>query len=303
MKKPFLRWSGILSLIIGFTVAWVAWSAEQTPEETVRQYIQAVYSRNYAQVYPLISDADKKQKSQEEYLHLHVSFGGTALQLAAQLASYIRYAQPRTDIDGDRATVTLELILPNGNDPKLRELLLDFDEEELQALSHAEQERISAALATAYQRDELPVIVGEERFELVKQMDGWKLFLNWAGTVLVRFTGEVMNGLPWDFEPIQGEVRAPPGEILRAAYRVRNRSDIPLSGKARSVIHPAEEYLEIIQCFCFIQQTLDPGEELDLPLVFRVNEGVPSSVQTIDVHYEFYPLEDFKREWERPAGR
>lgn len=302
MKKQCLRWSGTLSLIIGLTGAMVAWSAERTPEETVRQYVQAVYSRNYAQAYPLISDANQKQKSREEYLQVHVSFGGTALQLAAQLASYIRYANPRTDIDGDRARVTLELILPNGNDPKLRELLLDFDEEQLQDLSQAEQERISAALATAYQRDELPVIVGEERFELVKQVDGWKLLLYWDGTVLVRFTGEVMNGLPWDFEPIQGEVRAPPGETLRATYRVRNRSDTPVSGKARTVIHPAEEYLEVIQCFCFIQQTLDPGEEVDLPLVFRVNGEVPSSVQTIDIHYEFYPLEHFKSEWERSAG-
>ena len=302
MKNPVLRWSGLLSLLIGLTAATTARGAEGTPEEMVRRYVEAVYSRNYAKAYPLIADVDKQHTSREEYLQLHVSFEGTALELATQLASYIRYESPRTEFHGDRATVTLGVILPNGNDATLRDLLMDFDEAALQALPEAEQDRISETLATAHQRDELPVIVGEEHFELVKDSDGWKIFLNWAGTVLVRFTGEVKAGLPWDFEPIVSEVRAPPGEILRGAFRVRNRADTPVSGKARHVILPAEEYLEVIQCFCFVEQTLDPEEELTLPLLFRVSEDIPSAVQTIDVHYEFYPLEQFKREYERQVG-
>ncbi|MFQ5803335.1 MAG: cytochrome c oxidase assembly protein [Candidatus Methylomirabilales bacterium] len=300
MKKQFLRWSGILPFLIGLTAAATAWSADRTPEATVRQYVKAVYSRNYAKAYPLISHADKKQKTREDYLRLHVSFDGTARELAAQLASYIRYENARTEFHGDRATVVLDLILPNGNDPKLRKLLMDFDEGQLQSLPEAEQEKISEILATAHQRDELPGIVGEERFELVKETDGWKVFLNWAGTVVVRFTGEVKKGLPWDFEPVLGEVRAPPGEILLAAFRVRNRSDTPVSGKARHVVHPTEAHFEVIQCFCFIQQTLEPGEEMELPLLFRVNGDIPADVQTINVHYEFYPLEHFKQEWEKP---
>lgn len=300
VKKPFLQSSSIL--LVGFIAAATAWTAERTPEQTVREYVEAVYSRNYAKAYPLISDADTQFKTREEYLRLHVSFEGTALELASQLASYIRYENPRTEFQGDRATVVVELILPDGNDPTLREFLRDFDEAELQALPDAEQERISVTLTTAYQRGELPVIVGEERFELVKEADDWRVFLNWAGTVLVRFTGEVKEGLPWDFTPVVAEVRAPPGEILRSAFHVRNRSDTPVSGKARHVVLPTEEYFEIIQCFCFIQQTLDPGQEMTLPLLFRVKGDIPSEVQTIDVRYEFYPLERFKREWENQAG-
>jgi len=300
VKKQFPRWSGAVSLLVGLTVAANAWSAERTPEETVRQYVQAVYSRNYAMAYPLISDADKKHKARKEYLRLHVSFEGTALELAAQLASYIRYENARTQFHEDGATVVLDLILPNGNDPKLRKLLMDFNEAQLHSLPEAEQEKISEILTTAHQRDELPAIVGEERFELVKETDGWKVFLNWAGTVVVRFTGEVKKGLPWDFEPILGEVRAPPGEILLAAFRVRNRSDTPVSGKARHVVRPTEAHFEVIQCFCFIEQTLEPGEEMELPLLFRVNGDISPDVQTIDVHYEFYPLEHFKQKWEKP---
>jgi cytochrome c oxidase assembly protein subunit 11 len=66
------------------------------------------------------------------------------------------------------------------------------------------------------------------------------------------------------------------------------------------VIRPTEAHFEVIQCFCFIQQTLEPGEEMELPLLFRVNEDISPDIHTIDVHYEFYPLEHFKQKWEKP---
>lgn len=260
----------------------------------MRQYIQAAYSRNYAQVYLLISDADKQYKSREEYLRENVSFSGAAHELAAKLASHITYENSHTEIHGDRATVVLGLKLPDGNDPNLRQLLLDFQTERLETLPVDERQRIMQKLTEAHQREELPVIVGEERFELVREADGWKIFLNWAGAVLVRFMGEVKMGLPWEFEPIQVEVRALPGETLRAAYRVKNISDTLDYGKARLLILPTEEYLEIIQCFCFIRQTLDPGEERELFLLFRVKPDVPPDVRTIEARYEFYPLEHFQ---------
>ncbi|MFQ5881742.1 MAG: cytochrome c oxidase assembly protein [Candidatus Methylomirabilales bacterium] len=296
-----MKWRGILLCLIGLTFATAALSAERTPEETVRRYIHAVYSRNYADAYPLISDADKKYKSREEYLRENVSFAGPARELAAQLASYIEYENPRAAIEGDQATVVLRLKLPDGNDPKLRELLLNFDEERLRVLPEVERQTLQEKLAQMHQRGGVPVIVGQERFELVNEVDGWKLFLNWGGAVLVRFAGDVKMELPWQFEPVQIKVRALPGETLRAAYRVKNLSDTPVTGKARHIILPKEEYVEILQCFCFIQQTLDPGEERELLLLFRVKWDMPAEVQVIQVRYEFYPPEHFKPEWEKEA--
>ncbi len=298
MKHRVIRWSIPLVFVIGLTPPAV-WPAGRTPEETVHQYIQAVYSRNYAEAYPLISDADKKYKSQEDYLSENVSFTGAALELATQLASYIAADNPRTDIEGGRATVILTLQLPNGNDAKLRELLHEFEEERLQALSAPERQRIAEALTEIRHRGEMPVVSGEERFELVKEAEEWKVFLNWGGTIRVRFVGEVKMGLPWEFAPMQTEVRAPPGETLRAVFRAKNLAATAVSGKARHVILPAEEYIEVVQCFCFIQQTLEPGEEIEMPVFFRVRWDVPQDLDVIEMRYEFYPLEHFKEEWER----
>jgi len=55
----------------------------------------------------------------------------------------------------------------------------------------------------------------------------------------------------------------------------------------------ASKYLEIVQCFCFIQQTLAPGEEKEFPLVFRVNWNAPEELKELRVSYEFYPIDKF----------
>ena len=70
------------------------------------------------------------------------------------------------------------------------------------------------------------------------------------------------------------------------------------SGKARHVIGPPRhaDYLEIVACFCFLEQTLAPGQEEVMPLVFRVDFDAPEAVQSFDVHYQFFPLHAF------PAG-
>jgi cytochrome c oxidase assembly protein subunit 11 len=93
-------------------------------------------------------------------------------------------------------------------------------------------------------------------------------------------------------------VLAKPGETLQTVYRAKNLSDQPVVAKARHVDRPEEylAFLSIVQCFCFIQQTLQPGEEAELPLVFRVEWDVPLEVRDFYVHYEFYPIESFPEE-------
>jgi cytochrome c oxidase assembly protein Cox11 len=52
-------------------------------------------------------------------------------------------------------------------------------------------------------------------------------------------------------------------------------------------------HLKIIQCFCLIQQTLLPGAEMEMPLIFRVDQDAPADMKDFYILYEFYPVEDF----------
>ncbi len=265
-----------------------------TPEDVLKSYLEAVYSRNYPAAYELISYEDRKLKTKEDYVREHGAFSRAAQKVAHALAAYIRYERLRSVIQGNRATVTFKAILPNANDPAIEALALGFDEGRLAELSAADRKGILEKLDEMERAGRLPMIAGEdEKWELIREEGTWRIFLNWAGAVVVRFTGVVKARLPWTFDPIQPVVRAMPGETLQTFYRVKNLSPWTIVGKARHVLNPAGGYLQIVTCFCFIEQALKPGEARDLPVVFRVSGNAPKSIKEMQVRYEFYPLDRF----------
>src|SRR5207302_3996722 len=229
-----------------------------------------------------------------DYVREHPGFSGAALEVATALASQIRYERLRTVTEGHRATVTFKVLVPDANDPAIDALVLGFDANRLGALSAEGRRRIEQELDERQRAGRLPVAVGnDERWELVSEEGAWHVFLNWAGALLIRFTADVKTGLPWTFKAIQPIVRATPGEVLHTAYRVRNLSDRSTTAKARDRLEPpgAARYLDVITCFCFVQQTLAPGESRELPVVFRVAEDVPKAMREISLRYEFYRAE------------
>ena len=266
-----------------------------TPEDTLKSYIRAIYARDYSAAYRLISATDRKLKSEPQYVQEHGAFSGPALELASTLAALIRFEDLDTTIAGNRATVTFNVVMPDANAPTIRSFLLDFDAQRLQGLSADERAQRAEQLRAMAGNGRLPVLVGEdERWELIREEGRWRLFLNWAGAVEVNFEAVTRAGLRWEFVQLQPMVRAVPGETLQTSYRVKNLADREITGKARHiVIPPADSYLDIVVCFCFLQQTLDPGEEELLPVVFRVDYDVPDDVQQMQVRYEFYPADKF----------
>ena len=120
----------------------------------------------------------------------------------------------------------------------------------------------------------MPVLEGEESWNMVRESAGWRVFLNWAGGIRVLFEAKVKDALPGSFWPVQNVVLAKPGETLHVVYRAKNLSDKPVTAKAIHIDEPkdlAGKYLQVVQCFCFLQQTLEPGEKIQLPLVFQLD--------------------------------
>jgi cytochrome c oxidase assembly protein subunit 11 len=108
--------------------------------------------------------------------------------------------------------------------------------------------------------------------------------------VTVEFTGIVMPGLPWDMRPLTASLDLNPGELQTATFLVRNTSDQPVTGQAVPSVTPgqAAAHFDKIECFCFAQQTLAPGEARELPLAFIVKPELDASVRTITLSYAFY---------------
>jgi cytochrome c oxidase assembly protein subunit 11 len=117
-------------------------------------------------------------------------------------------------------------------------------------------------------------------------------------TIKVRFNAEVDPELPWTFQPAQREVEVRIGEQSLAYYRASNRSDQAIVGQAVYNVTPfkAGPYFDKIACFCFEEQLLQPGEEVDMPVSFFVDPAIlddpnTGDVRTITLSYTFFMLE------------
>jgi cytochrome c oxidase assembly protein subunit 11 len=116
-----------------------------------------------------------------------------------------------------------------------------------------------------------------------------------APKVVVRFDANVNGGLPWRFRPAQREMTVAVGEEALAFYTARNESEEAVTGTATFNVTPfkAGPYFNKVQCFCFTEQRLEPGEEVSMAVSFFVDPEIlkdtnTTEVRTITLSYTFF---------------
>ncbi|RCK46083.1 cytochrome c oxidase assembly protein [Thalassospira profundimaris] len=104
-------------------------------------------------------------------------------------------------------------------------------------------------------------------------------------TIKVRFNADVNSGLQWQFKPEQREITVRLGEDNLAYYVAENMAVKPITGQAVYNVTPlkAGQYFSKIACFCFDEQTLQPGERVDMPVSFYVDPAIAEDINTQDV--------------------
>ena len=115
-------------------------------------------------------------------------------------------------------------------------------------------------------------------------------------TLTVRFDANVSPDLPWRFEPLQKKLDIKVGENTLAFYRATNTSNQPVTGTAIFNVAPEAVGLHFnkVQCFCFTEQRLEPGESKDMAVSFYVDPSFVEDEDTkefseLTLSYTFYP--------------
>lgn len=117
-------------------------------------------------------------------------------------------------------------------------------------------------------------------------------------TITVRFDASLEKDMPWTFKPEVREMEIRIGETGLAFYEAHNPLDVPIAGQAAYNVTPYEAgaFFDKIECFCFVEQVLQPGETVMMPVSFFVDPAIVDDregkyVHTITLSYTFYQIE------------
>lgn len=118
-------------------------------------------------------------------------------------------------------------------------------------------------------------------------------------TITMRFDANVSRDLPWSFQPVEHTMDVRLGETKLASYRATNTSDHAVTGTAVFNVTPeaAGKFFNKLECFCFTEQKLEPGQTVDMPVSFFVdpeiiNDPDAGRLSEITLSYTFYPVKN-----------
>ena len=124
--------------------------------------------------------------------------------------------------------------------------------------------------------------------------------------ITVRFDANVTGGLPWKFTPEQNSIEVRLGEVVTVLYKVTNTAARETVGQASYNVTPPTTgaYFQKINCFCFTEQRMQPGETREMPVVFYVDPAMAKDLDqdglsTITLSYTYYPV----RQPEQPVAQ
>ena len=110
-------------------------------------------------------------------------------------------------------------------------------------------------------------------------------------SVSIEFDSNTQR-LAWTFKPLESSISVHPGAVTQVVYEVRNTLNRTVTGQAVPSYGPqyAAQFFRKLECFCFQQQTLGPGEVRRMPVVFVVDPDLPKDIGTITLSYTFFEV-------------
>ena len=262
-------------------------SANHDPVTVLTHYLRALYSRDFRLAYRFIAAPDQHLKSERVYVRERGPFSGFTLEVARKLAQLIEFTPAEVRKEGNRARVMLGFKAPDMN--SLGPLLLDWDEEQLNALPLNQQKKIIDAIDKLKQTGKLEMIEGQEQFALVKEGGHWRMFFDWASGVTVKFSALVPQDGLLEAKPTIRETVTRPNELFTISYRVKNLTDKDLLTRISHRVEPDDirEHLDLVECALLLPVKIPAGEEQTYSSTYVVRGDIPEGTKHIEVTYEF----------------
>jgi hypothetical protein len=260
---------------------------KEDPVKVVQGYLRAVYARDYIEAYRYISAADQRVKDVNRYAQQRGAFIGFALEATRKLANFMEIRPVTKPVGPNRIQAVVKIRIPEPN--KISSLMLNWDLRQLNSLEMRDRSHIIESLEKRRQERSLEMIEVDERLELVKEADEWRIFLDWAAGVRIPLRLALPNASELDVALSITEVVVQPGDLFEISLRIRNRSEHGVNARIDHVIEPREiaNYLDFVECGFLIPVTLHPQKEQEYLARYLLRESLPEGIRQLSLTYDF----------------
>jgi hypothetical protein len=208
---------------------------------------------------------------------------GFALEAARKLASFIEIKPTQKRLAPDRIQAVTKIGLAEPA------FLFNMDPWRLNAMSVDERKELLESWEKKKRDGSLQMIEIEEKLELVKENDEWRIFLNWAAGVKIPLRLLLSNAADLDASVSKSEVVVQPGDLFEIFLKVRNRSSQPVVARIGHLIEPRDvtNFLDFVECGFLLPVTLQPGKEQEYAARYLLRGNLPEGVQQLNLTYDF----------------
>ncbi|HVR16015.1 MAG TPA: cytochrome c oxidase assembly protein [Candidatus Limnocylindrales bacterium] len=262
----------------------------QDPMTVIQRYLRATYARDFVAAYRFISAEDRNVRDVNRYVQQRGPYSGFILDAARKLSEFIEVGTLNAQESPRGVRVAIKYRVPDPQ--KIAPLLLNWDPRRLNSLPAAERKQIIDALDQRKQQGSLEMSEGTETFELIREADEWRVFLNWAAGVKIPLKLDLSKSPDLDVVLSKNEFVVQPGDLFEIVLKIKNRTQQPMTVRIGHLVEPSTiaDYLDFVQCGFLLPVTVQPDKEQEFSGTYMLRGSLPEGVRGLNLTYDFRQL-------------
>jgi Cytochrome c oxidase assembly protein CtaG/Cox11 len=261
-------------------------AATRQPVDVIGAYLQALHARDSRAAYRYISALDQAVRDEKTYIDSQSTLDGFALKLARWFAAEMKIWVIDQESGVKKSRFEVGYRVPAGDEIASR--LFDWNQQKLNAVTKADQQRLVKTLEDLKRSGKMVMLEGQETVDLVREANGWKVFLNWPARTRVVFKSNVANSTPLEVRFVHNDFLVAANEPLQVDFTIKNHSKKPLVAKLNHIIQPQRfaSDVSLIACGLSSPFTLQPQETRELSSSYVLGGSISSRSQ-VAIIYDF----------------
>jgi hypothetical protein len=257
------------------------------PLEIVRAYLRLTYARDFNSAYQYLSLSDRRTWDEAGYVDSQNPYRGFALTAARRLAEFIEVWPIEETQLNDRLQIKVGYRVPAPQN--LAALLFDWNQEKLNALSRERQDQLLQDLEVRHKQAKLVSIQGQEIFLLVREINNWKIFLDWASGTKVHLHANLPTSSALKVQFAQKEIIAKQDDLFLVNLIIKNQSGRAMTITVGHSVDPSAvaDHLELVECGLLAPVTLQPQSEQEFSMAYLLDAAARQDYREIFLNYDF----------------